>query len=216
MDKNVKDSLRDEEAKKILDEFKNEYEINKAEELIGNNIIEVMHNNVKYRVRLLTFNEKEIIDLMRKKKFGQLLKDVDILMEKDLIELYKVRGIDISEMDKKIKRFEIEELDLHMKLGEAISKNENESILKKYKDDIEEVRDKKRSFLIQKTSLLELSLENQLFNYVSELFTYYSSEISIDNKWTKLFSTFEDFRNCQDVKLLEKLGIYTMTLQYGN
>ena len=154
MDKNVKDSLRDEEAKKILDEFKNEYEINKAEELIGNNIIEVMHNNVKYRVRLLTFNEKEIIDLMRKKKFGQLLKDVDILMEKDLIELYKVRGIDISEMDKKIKRFEIEELDLHMKLGEAISKNENESILKKYKDDIEEVRDKKRSFLIQKTSLL--------------------------------------------------------------
>src|SRR3972149_11206290 len=103
MDKNVKDSLRDEEAKKILDEFKNEYEINKAEELIGNNIIEVMHNNVKYRVRLLTFNEKEIIDLMRKKKFGQLLKDVDILMEKDLIELYKVRGIDISEMDKKIK-----------------------------------------------------------------------------------------------------------------
>jgi hypothetical protein len=61
------------------------------EELIKDNKIIFTYKDKKYRVRLLNLSEKEELDTLRRKKFGQLLKDKDILLEKDLIAQYKER-----------------------------------------------------------------------------------------------------------------------------
>jgi len=202
------------EAEKIVNEMDKELDIVKIEEMIKDNNIIFEHNNQQYRVRLLNLKEKEELDLLRRKKFGQLIQDKDILFEKDLIRIYKERGIDLEKIDEEIKKFEAEELDLQLKLGEAISKNEPETILKSYKEQIETLRIKKRVLTTQKTLLLEFSLENQLLNFVAEVITYLSLDKLDNNKWIKMFNSLENFLIYEDNKLIEKAAQCSMALQY--
>jgi len=202
------------EAKKIVEEMNKETDLNKVEEMIKDNKISFEHNEEKYRVRLLNLKEKEELDSLRRKKFGQLIKDKDILLEKDLIQQYKERGINIEEINDNIKKYDKEELDLQLRLGEAISKNEGEIILKEYSGKIEDLRIKKSVLNTQKTLLLEFSLENQLLNYVAEIITYLSLDIYKEEKWKRMFNTFDEFQNYEDEKLINKAGSYSMILQY--
>jgi len=203
-----------EEAKKIVEDMEKETELNNIESLIKDNTIEFIHEEKKYRVRLLTQGERDELDQMRRKKFGQLIQDKDILLEKDLIKILKeIRGLDLEITREEVKKLGAEEFDLMLKLGEAISKNEGETILKTYEDQITELKNKKRILRVQETLLLEFSLENQLFNYVLMIITYLSLDELKDGKWQRLFTKFEDFKDYKDNKLLEQAGTYSTLLQ---
>jgi len=202
------------EAEKIVKEMEKETELSKVEELIKDNQITFMYKENKYRVRLLNLFEKEELDTLRRKKFGQLLKDNDIFLEKDLILQYKERGIDIEELDGQIRKYEAEDLALQVKLGEAISKNENETILKTYKEQIIDLRSKKQIIHAQKTLLLEFSLENSLLNYVAQLITYLSLDEYKEGKWQRMFLTLDDFQKYPDSGLINKSASYSILLQY--
>jgi len=201
------------EAENIVSNMEKENELSRIEELIKDNKITFIYNEKKYRVRLLNSAEKEELDLLRRKKFGQLMKDKDIFLEKDLIIQYRERGINIDELDDQIKKIIAEELTLQLNLGEAISKNDNESVLKTYNDQIIELRMKKNIILTQKNLLLQFSLENALLNYVAQIITYLSLEHNIDNKWNRMFNTLEEFQSYEDEKLINKAGSYSMLLQ---
>jgi len=203
------------QAEKIVNDMEKETELSRIEELVKNNSITFIYNDKEYRVRLLNIEEKEELDTLRRRKFGQLLKDKDILLEKDLIKQYKERGIDIEiEIDDKIKKINAEELDLQLKLGESISKNEGESILKTYKDKIEELRITKKIQKTRRNLLLELSLENSLLNYIAQIITYLSLEEKVDDKWQRMFNSLEAFQTYEDEQLIDKAGTYSMFLQY--
>lgn len=202
------------EAEKIVKSMESEIELSKMEELIKDNKITFDYKDNKYRVRLLNLKEKEELDQLRRKKFGQLMRDKDILLEKDLIVQYKERGIDIDELDSQIKITNAEELDLQMKLGESISKNENEITLKTYKNQIEELRTRKQIFNTQKNLLLTFSLENSLLNFVAQVITYLSLEEKKDDRWQRMFQTLEMFQTYEDEELIDKAGSYSMLLQY--
>ena len=202
------------DAEKIVKDMEKETELSMIEELIKDNKITFEYNEKKYRVRLLNLFEKEELDVLRRKKFGQLMKDKDIFLEKDLITQYKERGINIDELDDQIKKIDAEDLDLQIKLGESISKNENETILKTYKDQIIDLRTKRQIINTQKNLLLEFSLENSLLNYVAQVITYLSLEQKIEDKWQRMFQTLEDFQKYPDEKLINKAGSYSMLLQY--
>jgi hypothetical protein len=202
------------EAEKIVKAMEKENELSKVEELIKDNYISFECKENKYRIRLLNLIEKEELDMLRRKKFGQLLKDNDILLEKDLITQYKERGIDINELNEQINKINSEELDLQMKLGESISKNEEELIFKTYKEQVCELRRKKRILNTQKNLLLEFSLENALLNYVAQVITYLSLEEKKDEKWQRMFKTLEDFQKYPDEELINKAGTYSILLQY--
>lgn len=208
------DNNRMEDAKRIVDEMEKSTDLSKVEDMIKDNKISFSHEGKEYRVRLLNQREKEELDMLRRKKFGQLIQDKDILLEKDLIKVLKERGIDIDSSDEEIRKSEAEENTIQMKLGEAIAKNEPGGILEEYKKQIEDLRLKKAILNTQKTLLLEFSLENQLLNYVSKIITYLSSDISVDGVWKRLFDSFEEFENYSDDKLIEKLAQHSMILQY--
>ena len=183
-------------------------------ELIKDNKIEFDYKDKRYRVRLLNLKEKEELDRLRRKMFGQLIQDKDILLEKDLIRVYKERGIDIEvEIDNKMKELIKKEMDLELQLGESISKKDSENVLKMYREKIKEVRYQKYILDSRKTLFLEFSLENQLLNYVSQLITYLSLEISEDDKWKRMFKTLDEFQSYSDEELINKAGLFSMVLQ---
>jgi len=202
------------QAEKIVSDMEKENVLSKVEELIKNNKVSFEHDNKKYQVRLLNLSEKEELDMLRRKKFGQLIQDKDILLEKDLIIQYKSRGIDINEIDDQIKKLVAEDVDLQMQLGEAISKNETESILKGYKDQIINLRVQQQILNTQKTLLLEFSLENQLLNHVAQIITYLSLDILEGDTWQRMFSSLEEFQKYKDENLINKAASYSMALQY--
>jgi len=203
------------EATKIIAEMNKDSDLNRVEEMIKENKITFSYEEKQYRVRVLNIREKEELDGLRRKKFGQLMQDKDILLEKDLIKVYKERGIDIDKIDAEIKKLETHNDSLYLKCGEAISKNESETILKSYRDQIYEIdMIKIPIFNAQKTLLLEFSLENQLLNYVAMIITYLSLDILEDGIWKRLFSTFEEFQNYNNEELINKAGSYSMLLQY--
>jgi hypothetical protein len=205
---------RKQEAERIVKEMEKNTELSKVEEMIKDNKISFEHEGKEYRVRLLNQKEKEELDTLRRKKFGQLIQDKDILLEKDLIKVLIGRGIDIDSSNDEIRKYDAEESSLQMKLGEAIAKNEPGGILEEYKKQIEDLRLKKAILNTQKTLLLEYSLENQLLNYVAKIITYLSSDILVDGSWKRLFNSIEEFENYSDDGLVEKLASYSMILQY--
>lgn len=208
----MEERLKD--AERIVKQMEKEIGLAKIEELIKDNKIVFEYQAKKYRVRLLNLPEKEELDMLRRKKFGQLIKDRDILLEKNLIIQYKERGINIDEIDEKMKKLESEETNIRLKLGEAISKKQSETILKGYEEQIVNIILKKNVLKTQKNLLLEFSLENQLLDYVAKVITYLSLDELEDKTWKRKFNTLEEFNNYPDEKLINTAGTYSMYLQY--
>lgn len=202
------------QAEKIVKDMEKETELSRIEELIRDNKISFDYDEKKYRVRMLNLKEKEELDMLRRRKFGQLIKDKDILLEKDLIIQYKERGINIDEIDDQIKKIDVEDFDLQLKLGESISKNENEIILKTYEEQIRELRTQKNILKTQKNLLLEFCLENTLLNYIAQVITYLSLEEQKDDKWQRMFNSLEAFQTYEDEQLIDKAATRSMLLQY--
>lgn len=213
MDKKVREELRHEEAKKILDSMNEEYNIGKVQEMIKDNQIEFTYEEKEYRVRLLTAKEKDELDYLRRKKYGQLIQDRDILLEKDLIVVYKERGLDISELDVEIKKISKQIAELNYKLGASLANKSGDTVLKTYEEDIKKLTAQLYEIMIKKNHLLEYSLENQLNNYVAKITSYLSLDIKIEDKWIRAFNSLDDYMNTSD-KLINLAGTYSMALQY--
>lgn len=208
-------SIREEEAKEILEKMNKETDLVNVENMIKDNKVIFKHKDQTYQVRLLTMLEKEELDELRRKKFGQLIQDKDILMEKDLIRVYKERGIDIEVLNKQIQELESEEIAVSIKLGELLTKKETpESILEEYKNKILNIQYQKNVIMIQKTHLLEFSLETQLWNYVAKLITYLSLDIKNEDKFERCFKTLDTFMDYNDEILISKAASYALCLQY--
>lgn len=204
--------INEEEAQKILNELKENNDLNFMEEMIKDNKIEFDYKEQKYKVRLLNLHEKGILNDLKMKKQVQLLKDKDVLKEKELISLYKERGFDLDEIKDKINKLEVEKKSIAFKLGESLSNKSEESILKVYRDEIRELSNEINLLLIQKNDLLSCSLENQLSNYFIKVLTYLSLEKLENNKWNKPFNSIEELEKNVDESLIEKSIYYTMLL----
>jgi len=203
-----------EEAEKILKDMNSKYELDKMETLIKDNKVDFIHNDKQYRIRLLSLRDKEELDELRRKKFTQLLKDPDVMFEKDLIKLYKEKGIDIYAIKEDISKLETERINIQLKLGEALSKNSGDPILKTYKEEIEKNIYLTQIKLIQKSDLVAYSFENTLMNYVAKLITYLSLDVLENDKYVRAFKNIEEFDNCEDESLIGKATKYALLLQY--
>lgn len=210
----IKD-IREEEARKLRDKIEEEGNLSIVEEMIKDNKIEFEINDKKYRVRLLNLKEKEELDLLKRKKYGQLLQDKDVLLKSEMIELYKQRGINVSEITEQINKIDVELFDKKIKLGEALSKNEVESILNAYKEEIELLQVQKQILITRESMLFEFALENVLLSFIAQAVSYLSLEIYENDTWRRLFKSFEEYSQCEDEELINKAGVASMVLQYA-
>jgi len=213
---NVQKAVSTEDATKILKELDEKGLMSITEELIKDNKICFEINGVQYRSRLLNFREKEELDGLRRKKFGQLLQDKDLMLESRLIEVYKEKGVDIAEIDLKISKLDTLMHEKNLALGEALAKNDTPTIFKAYEEQIVAFATEKNVLNYQRNSLLQYSIESQLLNYVAELITYLATEIAdSEGKYKRIWSNYEDFKKCEDLALVEKAGVMSTLLQYS-
>jgi len=213
MDQLKKDQLHDEEIKKILDTMSEEYQVDRVAELIKDNKIEFDYDGKQYRVRLLNAKEKDELDMIRRRRFGQLLKDKDILLESDLIIAYQEKGINIGELDEQIKKINAELAAQNYKLGEALVKTPGDTILKSYKIEIVGLTYRLNELNIQRNHLLEYSLENHLQIFIAQAISYLCLDVKVEDKWVRAFQNLDSFMNQED-KLINLVGLYSMYLYY--
>jgi len=211
MEQLKKEKIHDDEVKKILDSMAEEYQIDKVQDLIRDNKIEFSYEDREYRVRLLNAKEKDELDMIRRKRFGQLLKDKDILLESDLIIAYQEKGINIGELDEQIKKINAELAAQNYKLGEALVKTPGDTILKSYKIEILKLTYSLNEVIIQKSHLLEYSLENYLQIFVAQAISYLCLDKKVEDKWVRAFGTLDEFLTQED-KLINLVAVYSSYL----
>ena len=213
MDQIKKEALHNEEVKKILDEMQENYQIDKVADLIRDNKIEFSYEDKEYRVRLLNSKEKDELDMIRRRRFGQLLKDKDILLEKDLIIAYQEKGIDIKSIDEEINHINNQITDQNYKLGEALAKTPGDTILNTYRKEIINLTYKLNEVIIQRGHLLEYSLENHLQNFVAQAISYLCLDVKVEDKWVRAFDKLDTFME-QDDRLVNLVAVYSLYLHY--
>jgi len=211
----IKNLLSMDEASRILREIHENNDMSLLEEEIKDNQIEFKYGDNFFMVRMLNRAEKEELNTLRVRKFGELIQEKNILLEKDLRKIYKERGIaDVDELDEKIRKLEAEKNSTQLKLGESISEKVAEVALKVHKDKIDALKTEISILLIQKSNLFTFSLENQLMNYVSEYITYLCLDIKKDDEWQRMFKSYKEFKQYKDEKLIEKAAYYSILLEY--
>jgi hypothetical protein len=206
--------MKDAEAKKILDDIKEKVDLSQVEDMIKNNYFSWKDGEIEYRVRLLNREDRDALYLMMVKKLNCLLEDIEIKKESELKEIYKEkRGIDIDDIDKQIKKLEDDRFVLKLKIGQAISENVGESVLVEYKNQVEEITESIQKIGIQRDNLLAHSMEKLLEAYDLEVKTWLTLEKKVEDNWIILFSTFDEFRKCEDDNLITKAAHYNMLIQ---
>jgi hypothetical protein len=205
--------------KDILAEIKESVNLDELENILINNEIVFEHNNKKYRVQKPTQKQKSDLYQAKVKKYTELIQDKSYMLEKDLIKQYKDRGIDINAIDTEILELERQKKDYKIKLGEALEKKLM-SELKKLKDIIEDIKSQQHQLSIKKTSLLEISIEQQSTLYGYSYLAYLLAEVNIakenePDKYEKVWKSWKEYENEKDEKLLYLITFNSTLISRG-
>lgn len=194
---------------KILSEIEDSM---KMEAVVKDNKIEFKSGDKTYRVRKPNFPERHDMQKVRRLQYLKLIKDPEMLFRKQWVKLYKEKGIDINKMEDDIKRKqgEIEALLLRL------VKVQDDTTVKKLKDDILKLRSEQYDLTIEKTDLLQYSIEDQLLLHVNTYTTYLVFERKEGDKWVRTFNAFEEFQQCSDDTLMAKAFEFVSCLIYGD
>jgi len=183
----------------------------KSECILKNNTVEFKSGEKTFRVRKPNFSERQTVLEFKRKMYLQLIQDDSMLFRKEWVKLYNKKGIDITKMEADMKNMQAEVEALLLKLV----KIEDIKIIKKIKDEIFDIRKKMWEINVERTDLLQHSIEDQLLLKVNSYTTYLVLEVKTEDNWKKYFDTYEDFQNCTDDDLMTKTFEYISNLIYG-
>lgn len=176
-----------------------------TEDMIKDNKVNFEFEGIKYRVNRPTFEQKQIVNKERMKKFVFMLKDPEMLLEKDLIALYETRGINIKELDDLFNVAQKRREDLGEKLGKALVDKKDTAELEIYKKEIEKIIVEQNEILMRKSALLDSSIESQInvfvYTYLAYLTTdkyVHGADLGEGNKepdpgWQLAWNSYDEF-----------------------
>ena len=191
--------------------------------LVKNNFMEFEYEKRKYRIKKPSFEQKQITNQERVKKFVGMLKDSTMIMETDLIKLYESRGISIKELDDKFNTLKKQREDYAMKLGKAFEEKRTTEDLEVFRKEIEKILSEQNEVIMRKSVLLDSSIESQInvfvYTYLAYLITeiyVYGKDLSDGNKepdlgWQKAWANYDDFLK-EDEELVNKVVWYSTLL----
>lgn len=177
----------------VKNSIKQSIDLTRIEELLSHNNMEFEFEGVRYRVRKLTYKEKQAAYEKQVEKVTELLTNSKYDMEEVLKEKYKKKGIDIDIMDKKIMTLENKKHQYQLKLGELLTKQAKDSDLEVFRDEISKINEEQVGISIRKTNLLQYSVEQQALIYVYSYLTFLITERYENETWIKAFNTYDDF-----------------------
>ena len=205
------------DLKEIQKEMQEKITENLVEELIQNNEKEFKYKEETYRVRRPTFKERQEAYEMKNRRYLEMIREMDEkgnskwLSEADLKALYKKRGTDLDALDNKVRSLEKKKNEYNMKLGKALEDKAIDSELEVYKNEIDTINQEENYIILQKAQLLEYSIERQVFIYFYTYLTYLITEKKAEDKWLKVWASFEEFKNSSE-DLVNEVSIYASAM----
>ena len=198
-------------AKEALQALAEIEEVTKMENLVKDNKIEFAVTGATYRVRKPSFVERQEVDTARRKKYLEYINDVSFFFKSQWIDKYKIKGVDIVAMERKIKSYQGDIEQLLLRLATSIEPKEVDSL----KKEIYDIRDAQFSLSIEVTDLMAHSIEHQLVVYTNANTTYMVLEKKdLQGLWTKLYETYDAFMK-DDSKVIEQAFLYINYLIYN-
>jgi hypothetical protein len=135
---------------------------------------------------------------------GRLMQDQNILTENQYRTLYKQKEVGLDIIEDKIKKLDAEKFAIQLKLGEALGNKVGDTILSEYKKQIETITNQTDILLIQRGDLFQYSFEKLMHVFQMKAMTYLSFDIKIEDKWIRLYNTYEEFQAEKDEELITK------------
>jgi hypothetical protein len=203
----VPEISKEQEIKDLRIKVTKYLEMEKVTDLLSKNVIEFDYAKDKYRVSRPTFKQKAEVNEQRIVKYIELIKNPKYVMEKDLIKIYKDRGIDIEDMDSQIKVLDDKKNALLYKLGESIKSQAQDSDLKILKDEIEKLTVAQQEISLRKIVYLDTAIESQLNVYIYTYFAFLLTEKLDGDKWVRVWSDYDSFMN-ESENLINTLTFY--------
>jgi len=206
---------------KIKDSVKDIVDVDAIEDLIKNNEIEFEYKEIQYKVKKPTFKQKQETNEKRISKYTELLKDPNMLLENDLIDLYKKRGIDINEMNKQYDSIG-KEMDSYMfRLGKAIKEKKPNKDLEIFKTELNKLHSQQQEINMKKAVLLDTSIQSQVNIYIYTYLAFLVLEKlekgkdlgkgnKEQDKWVKAFDKYDTFIN--QAEPLVNTAVYYVSL----
>jgi len=181
-------------SQELKDELKEKAESTNIEELLARNEFAFEFNGQSYRVRQPSFKEKQEAYKKQGLKFTELLDSDEYKLDAVLREIYKKKGIDISDIERRMQDIIAKKTDYQLKLGKMLKEGGKDSDLKSYRKEIEALQEEVYELSIKKSQLLQYSIENQTILYVYQYMTWNVLEIQNEKEeWVRAFSTLDDF-----------------------
>ena len=200
--------LTQEQENIVKNSIKQSIDLTKIEELLSHNNLEFEFEGTQYRVRKLTYKEKQLAYEKQVEKVTELLTNSKYDMEEVLKEKYKKKGVDIGAMDKQVMTLETKKHQYQLKLGELLAKQAKNSDLETFRDEISKINEEQVGISIRKTNLLQYSVEQQALIYVYAYLTFLITEKYVNEVWVKAFNTYDDFLDSPE-ELINKASAYS-------
>jgi len=172
------------------------------------NKVEFVHDDITYRVSKPTYKQKQEAYKFRVKKFNELMSDKSVKFEKDIVLMYKEKGIDLNELTTQTTQLETDKHNLQLKLGEALASKASVEDLEEYKKAIQDILDRQIGLMYEKLNFTQFSLESQLNNYMYTVFTMLITEKKDGEKWVRVWNTLDEFEN-SDEALINAIATYS-------
>ena len=189
--------------------------MSEIEKMVKDNKIPFDIDNVKYRVRQPSFEEQKELETHRRTKYVEFMNDDSMMFQKQWIEKYKGKGIDIDAMENKIREKEKEKNQLRIKLTKTSEKTRVDELEK----EILALMGEQAEINIEKTDLMSFSIEDQLMVAVNSYYTYLVLEKLVkvkdkDNQWVRVYKDYDEFSKSINSILLNKAFRYVNHLIY--
>lgn len=197
-----------EKIDEIKEQVNEEIKLNEIEELIKNKVTTFDYKGQSYRVRPLTFKDRNLGYEKKVEKYTELLSNSKFKLEEDLKKVYKdSRNIDIDEMQNRYNSLEAQISNFMEQLGKLVKEDASIDQKKHLTDKIGELRSSQDNISRKKSELLQYSVESQVMLYVYNFLTYLCTEKKEGENWIPVWNSFEEYQNYPDEKLITNASV---------
>jgi len=153
----------------------------------------VLQTNKHYRVSSLTFGQKEeMVEFLCKIK-SKLISDKTVRTEKELIESWTEKGIDIERMTKNFQRLERLYWKKMYELGALVTNDGRKDLVEELEKELAKIREKQKEISFKKTDLLSTSYECQYITNLYKYASYLSLQTDVEGEWKRAYDTYEQY-----------------------
>lgn len=202
----------EDKIEKIAKDIQEQIDVSEVENIIQNNVNEFSHNDEEYRIRPITYSERQKIYKLKLDKYTELLRDEDNLLDDDLKKIYLKRGIDVDAMTAEIITLDGRKRKLKEDLGKALKNKTSEKELEILKREILDLEQSQVALSVKKTNLMQSSIESRVLVYIYQYLTFLITEKKVEDKWVRAWNSYDDFVNSADEVLINRASFTASVL----